>query len=560
MKRRATAKTTPPTCAHALRVVDLFAGIGGFDLGMSQAGHTAVAAAEVWGPARAVLSDRMPHIELLGDVTAIKELPPHDLLSAGFPCTDLSQAGATKGISGPSSGLVQHVFRLARQQRPVWIVLENVPNLLVLHRGEAMSTIVRELEDLGYRWAYRVVDSRATGIPQRRLRVILLASREYQPERILLDADVGPPESNTLREDAYGFYWTEGRGGLGWAQDAIPTLKGGSTIGINSAPAVWLPHAERGRRLLVPSVSDGERFQGLPAGWTSAASVAGERDQRWKLVGNAVTVGVAAWLGEALACDPDLGAPLTGASAMATPDGGWPAAAFGHSGAMWRVDVSAWPVRRSYQHLAQFMDVESAQALSHRAAMGFLKRLDESNLRIDPRFVHDVEGHVRHTRPSMSAPGHQTASKSTIDVLPPGSWASSTAARHRMQANRGRDTKPELALRRLLHARGLRYRVQTRPTPELRNRLDIVFRTAKVAVDVRGCFWHACDQHSTKPKANAEIWARKLQQNIERDTALERRLSDMGWHLEIVWEHEDSVAAADRVEAVVASRRPATRN
>ena len=124
-----------------------------------------------------------------------------------------------------------------------------------------------------------------------------------------------------------------------------------------------------------------------------------------------------------------------------------------------------------------------------------------------------------------------------------------------MQANKGRDTKPELALRRELHARGLRYRVQTRPTPEIRNRMDIVFRPAKVAVDVRGCFWHACKEHASRPKANADVWAAKLQRNLERDAALEYSLKEAGWHVEVVWEHEDPVEAANRIQALIARRR-----
>lgn len=538
----------------SLRIVGLFAGIGGLELGLSQAGHRTLSAAELWPPARRVLDRWQPSLELLGDVTAIHNLPEHDVLAAGFPCTDLSPAGSTKGIAGPNSGLVAHVFRLARQSQPEWILLENVPNLLTLHSGAGIRTIVEELETLGYRWAYRVVDSRFTGVPQRRLRVLVLASRNRSPESVILGEDAGPPDASTLRSDAYGFYWTEGRGGLGWAQDAVPTLKGGSTIGINSAPAVWMPEAERGHRLVVPSIEDGERLQGFERGWTSAALADGERDQRWKLVGNAVTVGVAAWLGERLAAYPNLGPTLTGSEFTAKPTGGWPMAAFGEGGTMCAVVATPWPQRRSYQHLAEFIDIDHASPLSHRATLGFLRRLDQSNLRVDPAFARDVEDYARKTRASM--PRRRPAKpNSGGETLPSESWASSPAARRRMLANRGRDTKPELALRRELHARGLRYRVQARPTPEIRNRMDIVFRPTKVVVDVRGCFWHACTEHASRPKANAEVWAAKLQRNVERDAALENSLREACWHLEVVWEHEDPTEAADRIEALIARRR-----
>jgi DNA mismatch endonuclease (patch repair protein) len=94
--------------------------------------------------------------------------------------------------------------------------------------------------------------------------------------------------------------------------------------------------------------------------------------------------------------------------------------------------------------------------------------------------------------------------------LPPTPAASSDAARATMRANRRRDTGPELALRRELHRRGLRYRVDHRPVAETRCRVDIVFTRARVAVFVDGCFWHGCPSHGNVPRANREWWAQKL--------------------------------------------------
>ena len=140
--------------------------------------------------------------------------------------------------------------------------------MLALNRGQAMEYLVREIEALGYRWAYRVVDSRFTGVPQRRRRVLLVASVDLDPRQVLFADEAGPRPAEDLADDAFGFYWTEGRGGLGWAQDAVPTLKGGSTIGIPSPPAVWVPGAELGRRLVKPGIEDAEAMQGFDRGWT----------------------------------------------------------------------------------------------------------------------------------------------------------------------------------------------------------------------------------------------------------------------------------------------------
>ena len=165
------------------------------------------------------------------------------------------------------------MFRLLGQRRVPWVVVENVRNMLSLDRGAAMEFLVSSFEALGYRWAYRLVDSRFTGVPQRRQRVILVATTIGDPRQVLLSDDLGEPASNRLRLDAVGFYWTEGRRGLGWAPDAVPTIKGGSSIGIPSPPAIWNPTGSPGQRLVVPQVRDGERLQGFEHGWTAPADV-----------------------------------------------------------------------------------------------------------------------------------------------------------------------------------------------------------------------------------------------------------------------------------------------
>ena len=135
------------------------------------------------------------------------------------------------------------------------------------------------------------------------------------------------------------------------------------------------------------------------------------------------------------------------------------------------------------------------------------------------------------------------------------SWASSPARRRVMQANRSRDTAPELALRRLLHAQGFRDRVSARPLKAVRRTADMVFRSAQVAVFVDGCFWHRCPVHSTDPKTNADYWTPKLRRNVERDRETDQLLADAGWVSVRVWEHEDPQEAAGLVASIVTARR-----
>jgi DNA mismatch endonuclease (patch repair protein) len=124
-----------------------------------------------------------------------------------------------------------------------------------------------------------------------------------------------------------------------------------------------------------------------------------------------------------------------------------------------------------------------------------------------------------------------------------------------MSKVRARDTGPELALRRALHARGLRYRIDRPVLPDRRRRVDIVFGPAKVAVFVDGCFWHRCPEHATDPRNNVEYWTLKLDNNVRRDRDTDEALERAGWRVIRIWEHEDPISAADLIERVVVAAR-----
>ena len=386
--------------ATPLKMVGLFAGIGGIEHGFSSALGSGVETAllcESWEPAQAVLKDRFPGVELHPDVQELRTLPAGvDIVAAGFPCTDLSQAGRTAGITGAQSGLVGYVFELLRSTRASgralpWLVIENVPNMLALDQGKAMAYLVAELEQLGYRWAYRVVDSRFTGVPQRRRRVLLVASATEDPRPVLFAEDAGTPDDSARGDSAFGFYWTEGKGGLGWARDAVPTLKGGSTIGIPSQPAIWVPNAPLERRFVVPGIEEAEALQGFPRGWTEVVSgMRRGHGHRWKLIGNAVTTGVSAWLATQIVSPKALGDTGT----PWAPSGSWPMAAWGERGAVRRVDISEFPRHAAYQSLRSVVDLQIAAPLSQRAIRGFRSRLLQGNLGRHPGFRQDVDSYA----------------------------------------------------------------------------------------------------------------------------------------------------------------------
>ncbi|WP_448627692.1 DNA cytosine methyltransferase [Geodermatophilus sp. URMC 64] len=388
---------------HEGPILGLFAGIGGFELGLREGGLLGpVELYERWEPARSVLAHQLSEAKLHGDVMELRNLDGAAIVTAGFPCTDLSQAGRTSGLDGSASGLIRRILYLLERSNPDWVLIENVPNMLRLGRGSAIQEITCKLDAAGYNWAYRTIDSRAFGLPQRRKRVYLLASAVHDPAAVLFREDDPSEEADgaargAWRGSAYGFYSTEGNRGVGWAIDALPTLKGSTTVSIPSPPAAWVPGHVPGRRIVRPSIEAAEVLQGFPAGWTSAAPA---RD-RWKLVGNAVSVPVATWIGEGLRTLGGTDSVDGCDKSPRAPGDSWPRAACGAGGKAWNVDASEWPRRPSGEnaHLVTVLDRYGSEPLSHRATKGFRDRLRRSSLRYSADFMAALDEHVELTAP-----------------------------------------------------------------------------------------------------------------------------------------------------------------
>ena len=373
-----------------LAVAGLFAGIGGVELGLRKEGHESQLLCEIEPTAQAVLTRRFNGVPLHDDVTTLQTLPKGiELLTGGFPCQDLSQAGKTAGIlDGKRSSLVGEVFRLVKKHEVPNVLLENVPFMLKLNSGQAMEVLAAAFETLGYSWAYRVVNSQAFGVPQRRERVIFLASKELDPREVLLGEEVEEPcpQPDPLGRIACGFYWTEGIRGLGWAVDAVPTLKGGSTIGIPSPPAIVLPNGD----IVTPDIRDAERMQGFPAGWTAPASTVARDSCRWKLVGNAVTVDVFRWVGKRLRTPIPAGSLIDGNRIKRGV--GWPRAGWNCGEGRFGSDMSTFPCLKQRESLVEWLRYPG-KPLSLRATNGFLERTTRSSLRFPARFLDLLSQH-----------------------------------------------------------------------------------------------------------------------------------------------------------------------
>lgn len=189
----------------------LFAGIGGFDLGFQQAGIHTIWMAEKEPFCQAILRTHFPDAELFGDVSYVTKQSARavDVITAGFPCQDLSVAGKRAGLEGTRSSLFWEVVRILGELRPAWFVLENVPGLFSSCEGRDFAVVLNALDELGYGLAWRVFNSQFFGVAQRRRRVFIVGRfGEPCPREVLFESEGGGRDSQA--------------GGEAWPDVAVP--------------------------------------------------------------------------------------------------------------------------------------------------------------------------------------------------------------------------------------------------------------------------------------------------------------------------------------------------
>ncbi len=292
-----------------MRVGGLFSGIGGFDLGLEQAGMSVAWQVEIDEYCNSVLEHHWPSVTLLEDVRDVGKhnLEPVDLICGGFPCQDLSVAGRRAGLDGKRSGLWWEFHRVISEIEPNWVIIENVPGLLSSNHGRDMGTVLGALAELGYGWAYRVLDAQYFGLAQRRRRVFIVGHRRNArcAGEVLFEPQSGQRGiepirkkgriSGTLLASGSGTCRTSGRGGeVNYM--VVGPLQYSDYKGVNrqytSAGKIQVTGGLP--RRLTPT--ECERLQGFPDGWTDVGDVTDT--PRYKALGNAVAVPVAKWLGE----------------------------------------------------------------------------------------------------------------------------------------------------------------------------------------------------------------------------------------------------------------------
>jgi len=364
-----------------MRIASLFSGAGGFELGLDPSDELQLIN-DVDGAAQALLSGHFPTVRMIDDVRAIRgpELDFVDIIVAGFPCQDVSIVGGQRGLGGSRSALVEHVFRLAKAANPNRILLENVQSIRFVHGGRVLAYLMHAAEELGYAWAYRILDSRAFGLPQRRRRFYFLASKVEDPGDVLLTSQGAPlPKGRIDLSRPIGFYWTEGRAGHGLTDDAIPPLKTGSALDIPSPPGVLFPDGS----IKIPTIETAERLQGFSEGWTDGVPAR----QRWRLVGNAVSPPVVKWIRQRFDRSERWDRGLA-TDMPAKPT--WPIAAWGDGqGRRHAVSVYEAPDEPNIGRLS--INDYTWNDLSERALRGFVTRARSSSLRYPIGFLERLE-------------------------------------------------------------------------------------------------------------------------------------------------------------------------
>lgn len=288
-----------------LKVASFFSGIGGFDLGLERAGMEVVFQCEWNAFCQKVLKKHWPNVKLMGDINdvTIDEVPKAEIWCGGFPCQDVSLAnqGKRKGLEGDRSGHFYKYAELIEQGRPDWVLVENVPGLLNSNNGDDFKVVISTLDELGYGVAWRVLDAKYFGTPQRRRRVYIVAS--YRTRRA----------AEVLFEQ--GSLEVASRQGLG-KKEATPY---GLGKGDMSSTLYSIQHAGIGRKASAGPQAKGYRNDGetytldsrgssdaicqtdAPFGIREVAGVSNGMDgNRFRTLGNAVAVPVIEWIGRRL--------------------------------------------------------------------------------------------------------------------------------------------------------------------------------------------------------------------------------------------------------------------
>lgn len=500
----------------ALKVVDLFCGCGAMSLGVAQAAWTKGLGVEVAlavdvdpdsvavfkrnfagarveeGLVEAFFDGGLAEDLTVAERQLRRSVGAVDVLVGGPPCQGHSDLNNHSRRDDPRNATYAKMARAALVLEPSVVLIENVPTA----RHDVFGVIDTTIETLrggGYSVADRVLDLSRLGVPQTRKRHVILALRGMGTDATsVLDSvaaiDMQPRTVKWAIRDLLN-------------TDAEVRFDSASTPSpVNRGRMAWL--LENG----VFDLPNSRRPQCHASGH-SYNSMYGRL--RWDLPAQTITTGFGS-MGQGRYVHPSKPRTITpheAARLQAIPD-------------FW--DLSAARTRGS---LARLIGNAAPPPLSEAVIREVLIRYP-SLVTVNPSAVPQSNGD---TRPS----------------------ASSEAARNRMKATRREGTTAEMAVRLELDRLKLVYSTNEPPEPRMRRRADMVFRDARVAVFIDGCFWHSCPTHATQPKSNAAWWLEKLEANERRDRDTDTGLRQKGWRVLRFWEHEDPLSVAWAAASVV---------
>ena len=300
-----------------MKFFDLFAGIGGFRVGLEAHGHECVGSCEIDKYARKIYAKNFGHEPKYKDVREIdtKELPEFDILCAGFPCQSFSIVGNRLGFEDKRGNLFFEIVRLAKEKRPSILLLENVKGLLSHEQGKTFKIILQELDELGYDIEWQLLNSRYF-VPQNRERVYIIANLRGSGRRKILPLGEVSKRNDKSRKELYAedecsstltaTYWKGYGGGRPMIKESKPVqMNYRSNVNSNMKERVqdrdetWtltgnsndftITDNHRVRKL---TPIECERLQGFADNWTKGIS----DTQRYKCIGNAVTTKVVEYI------------------------------------------------------------------------------------------------------------------------------------------------------------------------------------------------------------------------------------------------------------------------
>ncbi len=288
----------------------LFSGVGGLDLGLRRAGIDTAFLCESDAWKRSVLAAHWPGAPIHDDVRDVPgsgRVGPIDLLHGGFPCQDLSVAGRRAGLAGERSGLFHEFARITDALRPTWVLLENVPGLASSNDGRDFGVVLGTLAELGYGVAWRVLDARYFGVPQRRRRVFVVGHSGGDPApalRALCESCEGHPAPRQCS-------WTRAAAAPGGGAQLVGSLTrggpaqlddnavgGGHVTVADTLTSGSHPGSNMPVRRLTPV--ECERLMSWPDGWTAPPGVKAPDSRRYAACGDGVVANVAEWIGRGI--------------------------------------------------------------------------------------------------------------------------------------------------------------------------------------------------------------------------------------------------------------------